>query len=89
MSGFKKIDFSDFKITFVDLCERWRWLKGVTKVHRVPSHWKDTVRGKFLDEKNFYEFLFRPSLLVRLKKTLPKSLLSSTSDFVFLAFGKK
>ena len=40
--------------------------------------------------ENFLKkFLSRPSLLVKLKKALPKSLLSSTSDFVFLEFGKK
>ena len=63
-------------------------MKGFTKVHRVPSNWKDTVRGKFLDGKFFFLILSRPSLLVKLKKTLPKSLLSSTSDFVFLEFEK-
>ena len=45
-------------------------MKSVTKVDWVPSNRKDTVRGKFLDEKNFFEFLSRPSLLVKLKKTL-------------------
>ena len=64
-------------------------MKGITNVHRVPSNWKDTVCGKFLDEPIFFELLYRPSLLVTLRKTLPKSLLSSISDFVFFEFGKK
>ena len=29
-------------------------MKGFTKVHRVQSNWKDTVRGKLLDEKCFF-----------------------------------
>ena len=31
-------------------------MKGVTKVHRVPSNWKDTVRGKFLEDKKNLDF---------------------------------